>query len=112
MSETNEQFIQLRRGLMETAVLSIVSASAKVYAADILSALSETEFATGEGTLYPLLSRLRRDGFIDYEWVESEAGPPRKYYRLTEAGRVQLRQLRGYLDQMHLTLSRLGGAHE
>jgi PadR family transcriptional regulator PadR len=111
MNDTNEQYSQLRRGLMEAAVLSVVSAR-KVYAADILSALSATEFATGEGTLYPLLSRLRREGYIDYEWVESEAGPPRKYYRLTESGRSQLGQLRDYLEKMHVTLSRLGGEHE
>ena len=57
-------------------------------AADILARLRDTEFATQEGTLYPLLSKLRRAGLLDYQWVESEAGPPRKYYKLTDAGRT------------------------
>jgi PadR family transcriptional regulator PadR len=75
--------------LLEYLMLLIVSAG-KVYAADILQRLSTTDFATQEGTLYPLLSKLRREGLLDYEWHESEAGPPRKYYTLTPAGRKQL----------------------
>jgi len=72
---------QLRKGLLEFIVLKVI-AEHKVYAADILTKLRKTEFSTQEGTLYPLLSKLRREGFLDYEWVESESGPPRKYYVL------------------------------
>ena len=57
---------------------------------DILRRLAGTEFATQEGTLYPLLSKLRREDLVQYEWQESGSGPPRKYYRLTDAGRKQL----------------------
>src|SRR5215217_2267989 len=60
----------------------------------MLQRLSGTEFATQEGTLYPLLSKLRREGLVDYEWQESEVGPPRKYYRLTAKGRTHLGERR------------------
>ena len=70
----------LRKGFLEFLVLRIISA-ASVYAADILKTLATTEFATQEGTLYPLLSRLRREGLLEYDWRESDSGPPRKYYR-------------------------------
>ena len=82
---SHDRFAPIRKGLLEFLILRIV-ATGKVYAADILSRLSDTEFATQEGTLYPLLSKMRRDGLLDYEWQESEAGPPRKYYELTRAG--------------------------
>ena len=89
----NERFAAIRKGLLEFLILRIVSAD-KVYVADILQRLSATEFATQEGTLYPLLSKMRREGLVDYEWQESEAGPPRKYYRLTAKGKSQLAELK------------------
>src|SRR5262249_16430812 len=67
----------IRKGLLEFLILKIIS-SDKVYVADMLKLLSTTEFATQEGTLYPLLSKMRRESLVDYEWKESEAGPPRK----------------------------------
>jgi PadR family transcriptional regulator PadR len=73
----------LRNGLLEFLVLDIVS-SGEVYVADILGRLATTDFATREGTVYPLLSRMRREGLLDYDWRESTAGPPPKYYRLTQ----------------------------
>lgn len=87
-----ERFQPLRNGLLEFLVLRII-AKRKVYAADILSALAATDFKTQEGTLYPLLSRLRRDGLLEYEWQESEAGPPRKYYSLTIKGEGYLAEI-------------------
>ena len=72
----DEKFAPLRKGLLEFVVLRIV-AGGQVYVGDVLGRLSATSFATQEGTLYPLLSKLRRDDLVDYEWVESEAGPPR-----------------------------------
>src|SRR5215213_8343388 len=92
---TEEKFASIRKGLLEFLVLKIVSAD-KVYVADMLQRLSTTEFATQEGTLYPLLSKLRRDGLVDYEWQESEVGPPRKYYRLTSKGKAHLDELNDY----------------
>lgn len=85
----------LRKGLLEFLILGVVSGE-PVYVADIIKRLSTTDFATQEGTLYPLLSKMRREGLLDYEWQESAAGPPRKYYRLTDRGRDDLRAFRAY----------------
>lgn len=104
---TKERFGPIRKGLLEFLILKIVAAD-KVYAADILKRLKTTEFATQEGTLYPLLSKLRRDGLLDYEWKESDAGPPRKYYQLTPSGREQLDELNAYWRRINRTISQLG----
>jgi PadR family transcriptional regulator PadR len=103
----NERFAAIRKGLLEFLILKIVSVN-KVYVADMLERLSATEFATQEGTLYPLLSKMRRDGLVDYEWQESEAGPPRKYYELTAKGRSQLAELNDYWKAINTTISQLG----
>ena len=103
----NEKFGAIRKGLLEFLILKISSAD-RVYVADILQRLATTEFATQEGTLYPLLSRMRRDGLLDYEWQESDAGPPRKYYRLTAKGKSQLSELNEYWKDINTTISQLG----
>jgi PadR family transcriptional regulator PadR len=103
----NEKFTAIRKGLLEFLVLKIVAGD-KVYVADILAQLSGTEFSTQEGTLYPLLSKMRREELVDYEWKESEAGPPRKYYQLTAKGREQLRETSDYWQQISETVKRLG----
>lgn len=103
----NERFSAIRKGLLEFLVLKIVSAD-KVYVADILKQLSQTEFATQEGTLYPLLSKMRRDGLVEHEWKESEAGPPRKYYSLTAKGKEQLRETTHYWQKISNTVADLG----
>lgn len=79
-----------------------------MYAGDIIDRLSTTDFATREGTLYPLLSKMRRDGLLDHEWHESAAGPPRKYYRLTPSGRALLAHFREYWTAMSQLIERLG----
>jgi PadR family transcriptional regulator PadR len=102
-----EKFSAIRKGLLEFLILKII-ASDKVYVADMLSRLSETEFKTQEGTLYPLLSKLRREGLVDYEWQESDAGPPRKYYELTNKGTSQLAELTAYWKDINATINQLG----
>lgn len=102
-----DKFGSLRKGLLEFLVLKIVAAK-KVYAAEILARLAGTDFATGEGTLYPLLSRLRREHLLEYEWVESDSGPPRKYYRLTASGEAQLQELENYWQELNETMKKLG----
>jgi PadR family transcriptional regulator PadR len=102
-----DKFAAIRKGLLEFLILKIVAAD-KVYVADILRRLSETEFATQEGTLYPLLSKMRRDGLVDYEWHESDAGPPRKYYELTPKGKSQLAELNDYWKQLNATIAQVG----
>ena len=103
----SEKFGAIRKGLLEFLILKII-ASDKVYVADMLRRLSTTEFATQEGTLYPLLSKLRREGLVDYEWQESDAGPPRKYYKLTTKGQSQLSELNQYWTQINMTIDELG----
>ncbi|MEI6665197.1 MAG: PadR family transcriptional regulator [Chloroflexota bacterium] len=101
-----DSFASLRRGLLEFAVLTVCS-TGLLYAAEVLARLEGTHFATREGTLYPLFGKLRRDGLLEYEWQESDAGPPRKYYRLTEAGTQRLTQLRANWSELGTTLEQL-----
>ncbi len=101
-----ERFSAIRKGLLEFLILKII-ASDKVYVADMLQRLSDTEFKTQEGTLYPMLSKLRREGLVDYEWQESDAGPPRKYYELTTRGKTQLAELNAYWKDINATISEL-----
>jgi len=103
----DEKFSSIRKGLLEFLILKIV-AGGKVYVADMLQRLSATEFATQEGTLYPLLSKMRREGLVDYEWQESSAGPPRKYYKLTAKGRSQLAELNDYWKEINATITQFG----
>src|SRR5437016_5826277 len=91
----NDKFGAIRKGLLEFLILKVIDAD-RVYVADMLKKLAMTEFATQEGILYPLLCRMRRDGLVDYEWKESEAGPPRKYYEFTTSVRAQLAALADY----------------
>src|SRR5688500_7693800 len=100
------KFLPIRNGLLEFLPLKLISAD-KDYVADILGRLSCTPFATQEGTLYPLLSRMRRENLVDYEWQESGAGPPRKYYRLTAKGRAQLGELNEYWREINRTIQEL-----
>ena len=105
---TDEQkFSSIRKGLLEFLVLTIISART-VYVADILKRLSATDFATQEGTLYPLLSKMRREGLLQYEWQESDAGPPRKYYELTARGQAHLRETLDYWQKICATVKSLG----
>lgn len=107
MANPGEKFGPIRKGLLEFVVLRVI-AGEKLYVAEMLQRLAGTEFATQEGTLYPLLSRLRREKLVDYEWRESDAGPPRKYYRLTDVGRQALVELQEYWRHLTDTLTRLG----
>lgn|SRR5581483_816293 len=108
--DIRDKFTPIRKGLLELAVLQVIAAH-KVYAADILRLLSESEFATQEGTLYPLLSRLKRERLVEYEWVESDAGPPRKYYHLTDDGKRQLHDLQSYLRTLEQALEHIGASN-
>lgn len=83
---------QMRKGVLELCILLSVS-PAPAYSSDILSELKRHGLLVVEGTLYPLLSRLKAEALLTYEWRESDAGPPRKYYRLTERGQTYLGQL-------------------
>lgn len=103
----SDPFRSVRRGLLELAVLTSLQPG-HLYAAEILERLDGTPFATQEGTLYPLLGKLRRDGLLEHEWVESGSGPPRKYHRLTDAGSERRAQLDAYWQELRTTLEQLG----
>ncbi len=83
---------QIRKGVIELCVLSVISDN-EVYTSDILSAMKDAELIVVEGTVYPLLMRLKNDGILKYKWEESSSGPPRKYYSLTEEGTKVLEEL-------------------
>lgn len=83
----------MRKGVLELCILAIISES-DAYASDILEKLKDAKLIVVEGTLYPLLTRLKNEGFLSYRWEESKSGPPRKYYQLTELGRSMLNELR------------------
>jgi len=83
---------QMRKGILEYCILSII-AQKDMYASDIMEKLKEGKLIVVEGTLYPLMTRLKNDGLLNYRWEESKAGPPRKYYTLTETGRRVLESL-------------------
>lgn len=77
--------IQMRKGILEYCILQIISRG-EVYASDMLEELTSAKIMVVEGTLYPLLTRLRKAGLVDYQWIESNSGPPRKYYTITDEG--------------------------
>lgn len=104
---SDERFLSIKTGLLEFAVLRVIRGDS-VYAGDILKALAPTPLHTQEGTLYPLLSKLRREGLLEYEWRESDAGPPRKYYALTAKGKAQLNDLQDYWQKITTTITKLG----
>ena len=82
----------MRKGVLEYCILSVIKGN-DVYASDILDTLKEAKLIVVEGTLYPLLTRLKNEGLLHYRWEESASGPPRKYYRLTEIGQKFLNEL-------------------
>jgi PadR family transcriptional regulator, regulatory protein PadR len=83
---------QMRKGILEYCILSVLSRNS-CYASDIIKELKEAEVIVVEGTLYPLLTRQKNAGLLSYRWEESQQGPPRKYYELTDEGRKYLAEL-------------------
>ncbi|MFM9945775.1 MAG: PadR family transcriptional regulator [Bacteroidia bacterium] len=83
---------QMRKGILEYCILAVISRG-EIYASDILNELKEAHLIVVEGTLYPLLTRLKNAGLLTYTWKESVQGPPRKYFLLTDEGRKFLKEL-------------------
>ena len=92
MNNTEKARSQMRKGVLEYCILSIIKNN-EAYASDILDRLKDAELIVVEGTLYPLLTRLKNEGLLNYRWEESTSGPPRKYYGLTEDGQDFLKAL-------------------
>ena len=91
--------VQMRKGILEYCILHIISRG-EVYASDMLDELTAARMIVVEGTLYPLLTRLKNAGLVEYKWVESKSGPPRKYYKLTEIGSQFLKGLTDTWDDL------------
>ena len=90
---TENQNAQMRKGVIELCILAII-AQQDAYASDIIIKLKEARLIVVEGTLYPLLTRLKNDSLTVYRWEESKSGPPRKYHQITESGRKALAELK------------------
>ena len=85
---------QMRKGVLEFCILSVLR-DKEAYTSEILDTLKNAKLLVVEGTVYPLLTRLKNDGLLNYRWEESTSGPPRKYYELTEIGKTFLTELNG-----------------
>lgn len=83
---------QMRKGVLEYCILSVLQHE-DAYTTEILSGLKDAKMLVVEGTIYPLLTRLKNAGLLNYRWEESTSGPPRKYYGLTESGKIFLKEL-------------------
>ncbi len=90
---------QMRKGVLELCILSILSAG-DAYPTEIIDKMKETKLVVVEGTLYPLLTRLKNSGLLSYRWEESSSGPPRKYYSLTQSGKEYLKELEWSWDDL------------
>lgn len=84
---------QMRKGVLEMCILSLLASEA-MYTSDIIDRLRSAKLVVVEGTLYPLLTRLKNAGYLEYFWMESNSGPPRKYFRITPEGRIFLNGLK------------------
>ena len=93
---------QMRKGVLEYCILSVLK-DEDAYVAEILDSLKDAKLLVVEGTIYPLLTRLKNAGLLNYRWEESTSGPPRKYYGLTETGKL-------FLNELNLTWSELQNA--
>jgi len=90
---------QMRKGVLEYCILSILESN-EAYPSEIIEKLKEGKLIVVEGTLYPLLTRLKNAGLLKYRWEESKSGPPRKYYSLTEVGVEFLKELESTWNEL------------
>ncbi|WP_088653748.1 PadR family transcriptional regulator [Geofilum rhodophaeum] len=97
---------QMRKGVLEYCILSLLS-KADAYASDIIAELKSVQMIVVEGTLYPLLTRLKNDELLSYRWEESSQGPPRKYYALTDKGSAFLQELDQSWSQLVVSVAKI-----
>ena len=91
---------QMRKGILEFCILSLI-AGRDLYSSDILEALKKGKMLVVEGTVYPLLTRLKNADLLQYRWEESTSGPPRKYYSITSKGEIFLAELKSAWDELN-----------
>ncbi len=101
---------QMRKGVLEYCILSVLSTK-DAYASDVISKLKDAKMIVVEGTLYPLLTRLKNAGLLSYRWEESTQGPPRKYYALTEIGKEFLKELDSSWNELVLAVETIDQTH-
>lgn len=97
---------QMRKGILEFCILSILSGK-EAYTGEIIKQLKEAKLIVVEGTLYPLLTRLKNAGLLNYRWEESSSGPPRKYYKLTDKGEKFLEELKNTWKELNDAINKL-----
>jgi PadR family transcriptional regulator, regulatory protein PadR len=97
---------QMRKGVLEFCILLII-AEREVYASDIILKLKDAKLLVVEGTLYPLLTRLKNDELLSYRWEESKSGPPRKYYKITDSGRTFLEEMKNSWKELVVVVDNL-----
>ncbi len=97
---------QMRKGILEYCILLILKKKSS-YASDIIEELKKAEMIVVEGTLYPLLTRLKNADILDYQWEESTMGPPRKYYDITDKGLNFLEELENSWNELNLVINQL-----
>jgi PadR family transcriptional regulator PadR len=90
---------QMRKGILEYCILSILE-HGDAYSSDLIVRLKKAKIIVVEGTLYPLLMRLKNQGYLSYRWEESKQGPPRKYYNITEKGKLLLAELESAWEEL------------
>lgn len=97
---------QMRKGILEYCILTVLS-KREAYPSDIIKELKEAKLIVVEGTLYPLLTRLKNAGLLQYNWVESASGPPRKYYSLTKEGQEFLKELKNTWNELYAAVEKI-----
>lgn len=97
---------QMRKGVLEYCILSVLE-DGEAYTSDILETLKDAKMLVVEGTIYPLLTRLKNAGLLSYRWEESSSGPPRKYYELTETGQIFLNELNTTWHELQQAVNRV-----
>lgn len=97
---------QMRKGILELVILSVLGRN-DAYASDIINELKKAQLIVVEGTLYPLLTRLKNGGLLTYRWEESTQGPPRKYYAITEEGKQFLQQLKQTWEELNQAVKQI-----
>ncbi|MCB0465937.1 MAG: PadR family transcriptional regulator [Aequorivita sp.] len=97
---------QMRKGVLEFCILSVLK-DGEAYTSDILETLKDAKMLVVEGTIYPLLTRLKNAGLLSYRWEESTSGPPRKYYELTETGKLFLTELNGTWTELQQAVNKV-----
>lgn len=97
---------QMRKGILELCILSTINKKPK-YSSEILNRLKESKLLVVEGTLYPLLTRLKNAELLEYRWEESNAGPPRKYFTITKKGKSFLKELNSSWSELSIAVTTL-----